>query len=121
MPHFDSMAWQAWLRAHGVRLARMWTVVRAVVLLRVRRVDVARALGRPQRAAPVSPAPAAIALVPGAARRAPGREQGTGLLPGRVDEPTTLLRTVPVPTPDLWDDGLHVAKPSRHHSAPTAL
>jgi mannosyltransferase len=104
------------------------------VILRTRRLDVQRALGRRHRVAPVSPAPLPAPALPGEVEHAPAEPspaprgllaeadgRGVGLLSTRVDEPTTLLRTVPTRSVDLWDTALHVAQAKPRRSAITML
>jgi mannosyltransferase len=133
---------QAAATARGWRGAvRMWTIGSAIVRLRVGRVSARRLAGGGRRAAPVSPAPVRgpqpesepPAPPDGAETSAPSWRSAadasgtssiaepTWVLPVRPDTRTTLLRTVPAPTADLWDDELHFARPRAQPAARTLL
>jgi mannosyltransferase len=79
---------------------------------------------------PVSPAVVALDVSPRTQPRGangvdlgatPGVGSGVDVLRLKLDEPTALLRTVPVPATDLWDDLLHLAGRVDHNLIETAV
>ncbi len=96
----DPLLWRAWLGGVSGHAARMWTVGRAVVSLRIRGPRVDTALRRPGLPVPVSPVPADADRLtePRADVVADGVWPGQhfGVLRSSIDEPTAPLRTVAV-------------------------
>ena len=112
---FDVLLWRSWIDGHYRRVSRLWTVNLTH--------------GRRYRRVPISPAPLVASgglgglaelqsahRTDGAAVSWPGSRVG---VLRRLDEPTAMLRMVPAPATDLWDDLLHLADRVKDDAAET--